>query len=101
MDKNKTLIFVQREAQFEQVIKDHNKKLGQLWNELKGTIHTSHDFVKPIVNDGRRATATASIPTVVTDQEQRLVPIRLDLDGPDGNRLKECFTWNLYGSYLY
>jgi hypothetical protein len=97
MDK-KTLIFVKREAQFEQVIKDHNKKLGQLWNELKGKIDTSHDLIK-IVNDGRRATATASIPTVVTDQEQRLVPIRLDLDGPDGNSLKECFTWNLYGSY--
>ena len=94
---DKVSIFVNRESQFDQVIKDHNKKLGHLWNELKGKIEASNEPTR-IVNDRRRATATVSIPTVVKDQEQRLVPIRLDLEGPDGHKLKECFTWNLYGS---
>lgn len=94
---DKVSIFVKRESHFDQIFKDENKKLGQLWNDLKRKINSSNEPMR-IINDRRRATATVSIPTVVKDQEQRLVPIRLDLEGPDGHKLKECFTWNLYGS---
>lgn len=95
---DKISIFIKREKDYEKVIKDNNKRLGSLWNELKTNIDNSTESVR-IVHDHRGATATVSIPTAVSDQELRLVAIRLDLEGPEGHTLKECFTWNLYGNF--
>ena len=94
---DKISIFIKREKEFDEILKDHNRNLGLLWNQLKSKAQANIENVN-IVNDRRSATSTVSIPTVVSDQDQRLVAIRLDLEGPEGHRLKECFTWNLYGN---
>ena len=93
---NKTSIFIKREKEFDEVIKEHNQRLGMLWNQLKSKGGSNMDPIE-MVNDRRGATSVIGIPTVVPDQDQRLVAIRLDLEGPDGHKLKECFTWNLFG----